>query len=809
MDTLLQDLRFGARMLWKNRGFTILTVTALALGIGFNTAIFSVVDTVLLRPLPYREPNRLVSIWERNLRVGIDRSEMSPANYLDLRAQNQVFEQVGAFLDQSITLTGVGEPERLEGQSVSANTLSLLGVQPVVGRTFLPEEDRPGNHQVVVLSYGLWQRRFARDAGIVGQQITLDGQPFNVIGVMPSGFFFPQRESELWTPLAMGPEQASGRGDHYLRVIARLKPGVTAEQAQAEAESIAARLAADYPRTNEGLGVFLNTLHADYVGNIRLALLILLGAVGLVLLIACANVANLLLARSTTRQREVAIRAALGARRGRIARQLLTESLLLAGLGGLAGLLVAIWGVEFLLRLVPQTLSQLQGVSVDGRVLLFTLIVTMITGVICGLIPALQASSVQPGEALKDGGRGTQGGARGRRLLGALVVSEVALALVLLIGAGLLLRSFHRLSKIDPGFQTDNLITLRTVLPGTKYPGPEPRRAFYDEVLRRVEDLPGVESVGIISFIPLSFSGINFAFTVEGRSPVSDMKLPLAVYRVISPDYFSTMRIPILRGRSFDQHDTADAPSVVVINRSLAEQFWPGEEAIGKRLKVGPADSPNPWATIIGVVGDVRQVGLQGEQSLEMYATYKQDPRGFVAPRDLVIRTKSDPAGIVAAVRKQVWEVDKDQPVSNVRTVDQVFATAVSRERFQTLLLGLFAALALVLAIVGLYGVMSYAVMQRTHEIGIRMALGAQRGEVLRLIIGQGMALTLAGVGLGIGVALVVTRLLAGVLYGVTATDPATFVVVASLLVAVALIASYIPARRATKVDPLVALRYE
>jgi predicted permease len=462
-----------------------------------------------------------------------------------------------------------------------------------------------------------------------------------------------------------------------------------------------------------------------------------------------------------------------------------------------------------LLQLVPEALSQVQGVSVDGRVLLFTLIVTTITGVICGLIPALQSSRMQPGEGLKDGGRGTQGGARGRRLLGALVVSEVALAMVLLIGAGLLLRSFHRLSKIDPGFQTDNLLTLRTVLPGAKYPGREQRRAFYDEVLRRVEDLPGVESVGIISFIPLSFSGMNFAFTVEGRTPVSDMKLPLAVYRVISPDYFSTMRIPILRGRSFDQHDTADAPSVVVINRSLAEQYWPGEEAVGKRLKVGPADSPNPWATVIGVVGDVRQVGLQGEQSLEMYATYKQDPRGFVAPRDLVIRTKSDPASIVAAVRKQIWAVDKDQPVSNIRTLDQVFATAVSRERFQTLLLGLFAALALVLAIVGLYGVMSYAVTQRTQEIGIRMALGAERGEVLRLIIGQGMALTLAGVALGLGAALAVTRLMAGILFGVTATDPATFVVVASLLVVVALIASYIPARRATKVDPLVALRYE
>jgi putative ABC transport system permease protein len=809
METLWQDMRYGARMLWKNKGFTAVTVTALALGIGFNTAIFSVVDTVLLRPLPYTEPDRLVSVWERNLRVGMARSEMAPANYLDLRAQNQVFDQVGAFLDQSVTLTGKGEPERLEGQSVSANVLSLLGVQPTLGRTFLAHEDQPGQHRVVVLSYGLWQRRFDRDAGIVGQQITLDGQPFTVAGVMPPGFFFPQRDSELWIPLAMEREQASGRGDHYLRVVGRLKRDVSAERAKVEVDSIAARLAAEYPRTNEGLGVFLNSLHEDYVGDTRTALLILFGAVGLVLLIACANVANLLLARSTTRQREVAIRTALGARRWRIARQLLTESLMLACLGGFAGLLIAIWGVEFLLGLAPQTLLQVQGVSVDGRVLMFTLLVTVVTGTVFGLVPALQASRIQPGESLKDGSRGASGGARSRHLRSALVVSEVALALVLLVGAGLLLRSFQQLSDVDPGFNTENVLTMRTVLPGTKYQRPEQRRAFYDEVLRRVEGLPGVESAGMISFLPLSFSGMNFAFTVEGSRPVTDMNLPLAIYRVVSPDYFRTMRIPTLRGRAFDPQDTAEKPAVVVVNRKLAEQYWPGQDAVGKRVKVGPADSPNPWATVIGVVGDVRQVGLQGEQRLEMYASYKQDPRGFIAPRDLVVRTKIEPASIVAAVREQVWAVDKDQPVSNIRTMEQVFASAVARERFQTLLLGLFAALALVLAVVGLYGVMSYAVTQRTHEIGIRMALGAQRKEVLRLIIGQGMVLTLVGVALGLGVALAVTRLMAGILYGVTATDPTTFVAVASLLAAVAFIACYIPARRATKVDPLVALRYE
>jgi putative ABC transport system permease protein len=604
-------------------------------------------------------------------------------------------------------------------------------------------------------------------------------------------------------------EQASGRGDHYLRVIGRLKRDVSAKRAQVEVESIAARLAAEYPRTNERLGFFLNSLHDDYVGDVRSALLILFGAVGLVLLIACANVANLLLARSTTRQREVAIRTALGAKRWRIARQLLTESLMLACLGGVVGLLIAIWGVEFLLGLAPQSLSQVQGVSIDGRVLLFTLFVTVLTGTVFGLVPALQASRIQPGESLKEGSRGAPGGARSRHLRSAMVVSEVALALVLLVGAGLLLRSFQRLSHVDPGFNTENVLTMRTVLPGAKYQQPEQRRAFYDEVLLRVEQLSGVESAGMVSFTPLSFSGMNFAFTVEGSRPVTDMNLPLAVYRVISPDYFRTMGIPTLRGRSFDRQDTVEKPAVVVVNRKLAEQFWPGQDPIGKRLKVGPADSPNPWATVIGVVGDVRQVGLQGEQRLEMYASYKQDPRGFIAPRDLVVRSKADPASIVAAVREQVWAVDKDQPVSNVRTMEQVFASAVARERFQALLLGLFAGLALVLAVVGLYGVMSYAVTQRTHEIGIRMALGAQRREVLRLIIGEGMLLTLVGVALGLGVALGVTRLMTGILYGVTATDPTTFVAVAGLLAAVAFIACYIPARRATKVDPLVALRYE
>jgi predicted permease len=808
MQTLWQDLRFGARMLWKKPGFAAVTVITLALGIGFNTAIFSVVDSVLLRPLPFNEPDRLVSVWERGLREDIAQNEMAPANFIDLRSQNRVFDQVGAFINQSFNLSGQGEPERLEGQRISPAVLSLLGVQPTLGRTLLPAEDTPGQHRVVVLSHQLWQRRFNQNPGIVGSQITLDGQPFTVVGVMPRGFFFPERETELWAPMAMESEEANGRGDHYLRVVARLKPDVSPEQADAEVRQIFTRLAGDYPRSNEGLDAFIRPLHDDYVGDIRTPIMILFAAVGLVLLIACANVANLLLSRSTTRHREMAIRTALGAKRWRIVRQLLTESLILAALGGLAGVIIAIWGVAFLSGLVPETLSQIQGVSINARTLVFTLGVTLLTAGVFGIAPALQASRIQPGETLKEGERSGRG-MRGRHVRSVLVVSEVALALVMLVGAGLLIRTFQRIRQVETGFKTGNLLTMRTVLPSSKYPSPDHRRAFYNEVLRRVQELPGVESAGMISFLPLSFSGMNFVFTIEGETTASDLNLPLAVYRVISPDYFRTMGIPTLRGRSFETNDTADRPPVVVVNRSLAKRFWPGEEAVGKRLKVGPADSPNPWATVVGVVGDVRQNDLHGEQGLEMYAPYMQDPRGFVAPRDLVVRTRSNAASMVDAIRAAVWAVDKDQPVSSVRTMEQVYAVAVSRERFNALLLGLFAALALVLALVGLYGVMSYAVTQRTHEIGVRMALGAQKGEVLRLIIKQGMALTFLGVALGLGVALAVTRLMTGILYGVTATDPITFAAVAILLAVVAFLACYIPARRATKVDPLVALRYE
>ena len=806
---MLKEIRNGFRSLSKRPGLTAVALVTLALGIGVNTAIFSAVDSVLLRPLPFKDPDRLMAVWEHTPHLGIARNEFAPANYFDLRAQNSVFEGVGAFGQLSSNFTGEGEPEQLEGQLVTANVFPILGVAPALGRTFAADEDQKGREFVAVLSHSLWQRRFNRDPGIINRKITLNGESFTVVGVMPQNFFFPEREVELWLPWAMEEGQASGRGDHYFRLVARLKSGVTREQANAEAEAIAGRLAAEYPRTNEGLGFVVNSFHQDYVGDLRQPILILFAAVGLVLLIACANVANLLLAQATTRRREIAIRLALGASRWAIARQLLTESLLLAIAGGFLGVLGAVWGVEALAKLLPESLSKLQAISVDSRVFLFTGGVTILTALAFGVIPALHAARANPGDALAETGRDIAGGLSGRYLRRVLVIAEVALAVVLLAGAGLLIRSFHRLNQVDLGFNPNNLLTMRMVLPMPKYRQADTRRAFYDDLLRRVHEIPGVEAAGINTRLPLSTSGLKFSFSIEGQTMPSDSNLPFAIYRVVNPDYFRAMGIPLQRGRVFDTRDSGESTPVFLVNRRLAEQFWPGEDPTGKRLKVGPADSPNPWVTVIGVVGDVRQAGLYGEQMAELYAPYAQERRSWMSPRDLVVRTSGDAASLAGAVREAVWQVDKDQPVSNVRTMDQVFAAAVSRERFQTLLLGLFAALALVLACVGLYGVISYAVAQRTHEIGIRMALGAQPGDVLRLVLQQGMTLTFAGLVFGIAGALAVTRVMSDLLFGVTATDTLTFISVGVLLIVVAFLACYVPARRATKVDPLIALRYE
>jgi len=809
MNSILRDIRFGARNLLKRPGSTLVALITLALGIGVNTAIFSVVDSILLRPLPFKDSERIVSIWEQGLGQGISQNEVAPANFFDLRSQTQMFEGIGAHGPQDVNLTGDGEPERLNGELVTTNLLSLLGVDPALGRTFLANEDQPGQHRVVVLSDALWQRRFNRDPSIVNRNIILNGESFTVVGVMPRGFFFPLRETELWLPWAMEPEQASGRGDHYLGLIARLKPGATLQHGNAEVDSIGRRLATEYPKTNEGLSFIVNSLHKDYVGDLRSPILIMFAAVGLVLLIACANVANLLLAQATTRRREIAIRIALGAGRWTIVRQLLVESLLIASAGGVLAVLGALWGVQALAKLLPDSLSKLQNVGVDARVLVFAFGVSLLTALVFGGLPALLAARAKPGETLSDVARDSAGGTAGRHVRRILVVSEVALAVVLLVGAGLLIRTFQLLRQVNTGFSTDNVLTMKMVLPMPKYAKPEVRRAFYDEVLRRVNELPGIESAGMITFLPLSFSGMNFSFSVEGQASPSDMKLPFALYRVVSPDYFRTMGIQLQRGRFFEAHDAPDSQPVILVSRQLAERYWPGEDPTGKRLKIGPLDSPNPWLTVVGVVNDVRQAGLYGDPRMDLYAPYAQDRRAFIAPRDLVLRTKGDAASVTSAVRQAVWSVDKDQPVTNVRTMDQVFAAAISQERFQALLLGLFAALALILACVGLYGVISYSVAQRTHEIGVRMALGARPRDVLRLVLRQGMGLTIVGLVVGIAVGLLATRVLSDMLFGVTARDPLTFVGVPALLLLVAFLACYIPARRATRIDPLVALRYE
>ena len=808
MNSIFADIRYGLRSLRKRPGSTAIALVTLALGIGVNTAIFSAVDSILLRPLPFKDPDRIVSVWEQTPSVGIQQNQAAPANFFDLRNQNQSFAALGAYGPLDINLTGAGDPERLDGQLVTANVFSILGVAPALGRTFLPNEDQPGQEHVVVLSDALWARRFNRDPSIINRNIALNGESFTVVGVMPRGFFFPVRETELWTPWAMEPDQASGRGDHYLGIVGRLRTGVSIEGANADLAAIGQRLAAEYPRTNEGLGFIARSLHRDYVGDLRLPMLILFGAVGLVLLIACANVANLLLAQATTRRKEIAIRIALGARRWTIVRQMLVESLLLACGGGLLGVAGAYWGVEALTKFLPESLSKLQGVNIDARVLLFTLGVSLLTAIVFGGLPALLASRTTPGATLSDVARDVAGGTSGRHVRRLLVVSEVALAVVLLVSAGLLIRSFQLLRQVEPGFNPENALTMRMVLPFPKYAKKEARSAFYDEVLRQVKETPGVEAAGMITFMPLSFNGMNFSFSVEGRAAPSDLNLPFALFRVVSPDYFRAMGIPLLRGRYFETQDSQDTTPVTLINRRLAEQYWPGEDAIGKRIKVGPADSPNSWLTVVGVVGDVRQTGLQ-VQKLEFYVPYMQERRSFMAPRDLVVRTKADQAVIAAAVRKAVWSVDKDQPVSNVRTVNEVFSAAISQERFQALMLGLSAALALVLACVGLYGVISYSVVQRTHEIGVRMALGAQPVDVLSLVIRQGMSLTFAGLILGIVAGTFVTRVLTDMLFGVTPRDPLTFAGVPVLLLIVAFLACYIPARRATRIDPLIALRYE
>jgi putative ABC transport system permease protein len=746
-------------------------------------------------------------LWENATHMGFPRDTPSPANFLDWQKQAISFTGMAAMSERSFNLTGVGEPERLEGRRVSANLFELLGVSARLGRTFVPEDDKPGTH-VVLLSHALWQRRFGSDPGVIGRAVTLNGESYTVVGVMPPFVQLPgfeNRNDQLWVPIAFPAEEATERGNHFLEVIARLKPGVTLKQAQVEMDTIAARLEQQYPTYNARRGAVVVPLHEQVVGEIKPALLILLGAVGFVLLIACANVANLLLARAAVRQKEIALRLALGASRSRLTRQFLTESVLLALFGAGLGLLLALAGIQVLKTFIPVTLAQVETITIDGRVLIFTVFVALITGIAFGLVPAIQGSRFNLNDILKESGRDSAGGSKGNRIRGLLVIAEVAVSFVLLIGAGLLINSFLHLRNLDPGFRSDHLLTMKVNLSEVKYPDRERRAAFFDEVMRRVRELPGVQSAAVAGNLPLTYNGDSMSISVEGvPDPPPDQQSDV-IFRAIGPGYFATMGIPIVRGRDFTDQDNSDSKDVVIISEKTAQQFWPGQDPIGKRLKPGLSTSNSPWREVIGIVKDVRQNDFVASPKRQMYFTYRQLKN--IAANALVVRTSIEPMSLAVPVRSAIWSVDKDQTVADIDTMDHIVAKAVARQRFSMLLLGLFAALALLLASIGIYGVMSYSVAQRTREIGIRIALGARRADVLQMTVKQALKLVGVGMMIGLAAAFLLTRVLASLLFGISATDPITFIGISVVLLAVAILASYVPALRATRVDPITALR--
>lgn len=802
MDILLRDIRYGIRSLLKRPGFTMIALMALALGIGANTAIFSLVNAVLIRPLPFAEPDRLVWVWG-NMSSGSNRASVSPPDYLDYRQQNTTFEEFAASIGVPIAsnLTGNGEPERLNAAAVTGNYFQALGTPPALGRTFLLENEKPGNEQVAVLSYGLWQKRFGGDRAIVNKTITLDGKTCVVIGVMPQGFSFPQA-AELWVPINfdISPEMKV-RKAHFMRPIGKLKQGVTLAQAQADTDAISKRLEQQYPDSNQGWNLRMVSLREQLVGNTRSTLYILFGAVGFVLLIACANVANLLLVRAAGRQKEIALRTALGAGRVRIIRQMITESVLLALMGGALGTLLAFWGVELLVKLSEGSIPPTAQIRIDATVLAFTFLTSVITGVLFGLAPALRTMRLNLSESLKEGGRTDGDGTHRNRTRSVLVVLESAVAVMLLIGAGLLVRSLIQLQNVSPGFDPHNVLTMRVDLPRDKYSTAEKSGNFFSQLESRINGLPGVEHVGMVSELPLSGQPNDMPYTVEGRPPVSSDQAFDDDFRRVNTRYFSAMRIPFLRGRNFTEQEVRESAKLVIISDLLARQVFPNEEPIGKRLIMAMNNQP---FEIIGIVGDIRHRALESTPSPAMYVPSNQAPW-----MNIVLRTQGDPASLAGAVRNEVRALDPDQPVAMMRTMDQWMETAVAGPRYRTALLALFAFVALVLASTGIYGVMSYSVSQRTHEIGVRMALGARRMDVMKLVVRQGMTLVTVGVALGVLGAMALTRVMSTLLFGVTAKDPLTFVVVATLLTLVAFVACYLPARRATKVDPLVALRYE
>ena len=821
MHTLWRDVRYAARMLVKNPGITFIVILALALGIGANTAIFSVVNAVLLRPLPYDEADRLVFLSESSKTM--DEISISYPNFSDWRNQNHVFEKIGVYNRESYNLTGGGEPERISTAQVSADLFSALRVTAATGRVFNNDEDKPGGAPVVVLSYGLWQRRFGGQSSIVNQQLTLNNKSYTVIGVMPQSFQFPSRV-EMWVPVGQlsGDPNWQMRGNHPgLYGVARLKPGVTVAQAKAEMDNIAGNLEKQYPDSNSGNGVHVQPMLEAFVSDIRPTLWVLFAAVGFVLLIACANIANLLLARASARQKEMAIRAAMGAGRWRIARQLLTESVLLSLTGGALGLLVARWGIELILYISPNAIPRSREIGLDWRVLAFTLGVAFVTGVLFGLVPALQAGVVDVHETLKETGRGVTGR---HWLRSSLVVVEVATTLVLLVGAGLMIRSFYRLQKVNPGFSYEHLTSFSVSLPEKKYATEQQRTRFFTQLIENIRALPGVEAAAAASGLPLGNNGWQTSFIVDGKPVPPKAETPLMEACLVTADYFRAMNIPLQRGRYFTEQDDRSwlvgrdlsklkddqkqiaGLNVIVIDEEFARRHWPGEDAVGKRIRSGTEDSA-PVVTVVGVVGRVKMEALnQDSKRVQGYLSFAQMPSFGMT---IITKSATDPGQLVAALRQQVKAIDADQPIYDIRTMNEIRSDSVAPERLNLTLLTIFAGLALVLAIVGIYGVMSYSVTQRTHEIGIRLAIGAQQRDVFRMVIGQGMMLALLGVGFGLIGAFGLTRLMATMLFGVEPTDPATFAAIAALLTLVALVACYVPSRRATKVDPVVSLRYE
>src|SRR5215475_13178967 len=789
MQTLLQDLRYGARMLLKNPGFTTIAVTTLALGIGANTAIFSIVNAVLLRPLPYPEPSALVRIYEKETDSALpsERLEVAPGNFLDWRRRSRTLVEIAAWGQEEQALASQGHADPVVAAFVSSNFFSVLGVNPLRGRVFTSDEDKPDHDKVALLSYGLWQRRFGGDPNLVGQRVNLDGSQYTVLGIMPAGFQYP-RGAEIWTPLALNANQTQMREAHFLQVIARRRPGASLAQVRAEMETIAGSLAQQYPATNKNWTVNVVPLLEDEVGQARTTMLLLMGAIGLVLLIACANVSSLLIARGATRRTEITIRLALGASRWRIVRQSLTESALLAGLGGGLGLLLALWGTDALLALSPSEIPRMEAVRVDLYTLGFALAVTALASLIFGLLPALQAAQINLHESLKEGGRGASGSPTNKRIFGALVVSEVALALIVLAGAGLLLNSFLRLLRVDIGVQTSNLLTVEVNLPSKRYSGDDwkaQRLNFYGQAIERIKALPGAMAVGAIDSLPLSGDQRGWTFRKEGQT-LAPSERPVAGFQIATTDYFRAMGMQIRRGRAFTESDRNGSPLVAIVNESFARQFYPNEDPLGQRIIIRDRPEANE---IVGVVNDIRHFGPDKAPGPEMYVPYNQLVTG--------------------AVRKEIRAVDREVAVGKVRTMTQMMSATLAERRFALLLLGGFASMALSLAAIGVYGVMAYAVTQRTREIGIRIALGAQVADVLRLIIKQGLSLALIGVVTGLVGAFALTRLMKDLLFGVSATDPLTFIVIALLLTFIMLLACWIPARRATKLDPIVALRTE